>query len=419
MSVFYVATFIALIGFIAYASVATLVERRLVAAEAGQGAWPWVYLGESLEYRRTAILPTVMLDAANRKVYRFKSHWVRSEPSGEYYDLDAVLECDLDTGEERHVFDATSLWNRDRAGFLGKLSDGKLVLYWWCSDLHWLYPKGWESCREYYQTLAIIDPTDGSMSYRTLDLYDSSFLYLGQDELVNDWLIVADSRHAALESPDGTRLGIRFPFARSAFDYAGGPSVIPLDTGTKPLFLAVDSLYGFRVFDAESNLVHQAGCVFPKRRALPAGPGGERTYFSSLLRTPEMEFPYVVAYRSAWFPKLDRSEGLVVLWDHAAGVVVVASPLGRQYKRIVVPDELWIKERREPEKYYGWHEYWDPTIVKREVIAADLTGEDGYMLLFEDGSYFVADYSDIAEQVRSGKLDPLGPLRELMGIEEE
>jgi len=29
-----------------------------------------------------------------------------------------------------------------------------------------------------------------------------------------------------------------------------------------------------------------------------------------------------------------------------------------------------------------------------------------------------AGYPDIAQQVRSGKLDPLGPLRDLMGLEE-
>jgi len=167
--------------------------------------------------------------------------------------------------------------------------------------------------------------------------------------------------------------------------------------GVSP-FLVLDDFFGFRIIDRDGRLLYQGGqvfsCVFANR-------------FWGLTRDGDALYNFI---RASYPDSLDMvlyvapadvaltEENLVVFYDYYLECIFVCSPLGDLYKKIDRPNENSLKR----------------------IVGRGLTGDDGYMLVFDDGwHYFIADYSDIAEEVRAGKLDPLGPLRDLMSLEEE
>jgi len=167
--------------------------------------------------------------------------------------------------------------------------------------------------------------------------------------------------------------------------------------GVSPFLVLDDEFFGFRILDREGRLLYQGGQVFSCVFAnwfWGLTQDGDALY--NFIRASYPESLDMVLYVSPVDVALTE-ENLVVFYDYYLECIFICSPLGDFYKKIDRPDEY----------------------SRKRIVGAGLTGEDGYMLLFDDGwSRFVADYSDIAKQVRSGKLDPLGPLRELMGLEE-
>ena len=169
------------------------------------------------------------------------------------------------------------------------------------------------------------------------------------------------------------------------------------DDGVSPFLVLDDEFFGFRILDREGRLLYQGGQVVPS--SFLSGPtsilpeGLRMADLLSMFYPPRMA---MVVYMHVGWPGMTE-ENLIVFYDQYLECIFVCSPLGDFYKKIDRPEDTW----------------------KKHIVGAGLTGEDGYMLLFEDGSTFIANYSDIAEQVRAGKLDPLGPLRDLMGMEME
>jgi hypothetical protein len=175
-------------------------------------------------------------------------------------------------------------------------------------------------------------------------------------------------------------------------------NVFPLklaDDSVSP-FLVLDEFYGFRILDSHGRLLYQGGQVFSDMFA---------TRFFGLTRDYEALYRFI---RASYPESLEMvlyvapdyiamtEENLVVFYDSRLECVFICSPLGDFYEKVDIPDE-----------YYN-----------KRIAGAGLTGEDGYTLVFDDGwSTFTADYSEIAQQVREGKLDPLGTLREMMKAE--
>jgi len=168
------------------------------------------------------------------------------------------------------------------------------------------------------------------------------------------------------------------------------------DDGVSP-FLVLDDLFGFRILDRDGHLLYQGGHVFSdvfSKRFRGLTRDGDALH--NFIRASYPDSLDMVLYVAPIDIALTE-ENLVVFYDYYLECIFVCSPLGDLYKKIDRPDENSLKD----------------------IVGRGLTGDDGYMLVFDDGwHYFIADYSDIAEQVRSGKLDPLAPLRDLMGLEE-
>lgn len=169
------------------------------------------------------------------------------------------------------------------------------------------------------------------------------------------------------------------------------------DDGVSPFLVLDAEFFGFRILDREGRLLYQGGQVLPS--SFLSGPTSilpEGKRMEDLFRLFYPPRTAMVVYMHVGWPGMTE-ENLIVFYDQYLKCIFICSPLGDFYKKVDRPEDTW----------------------KKRIVGAGLTGDDGYMLLFEDGSTFVADYSDIAQQVRAGELDPLGPLRELMGLEEK
>ena len=168
------------------------------------------------------------------------------------------------------------------------------------------------------------------------------------------------------------------------------------DDGASP-FLVLDNFFGFRILDRDGRLLYQGGQVLATQFSNRFwGMTRDSDALDNIIRACYPEKLDQVLYTCPIYSQL-TDENLILFYDQELRCIFVCSPLGDFYKKIDRPSDTW----------------------KKRIVGAGLTGEDGYMLLFEDGSTFVADYSDIAKQVRAGKLDPLKSLRELMGLEKE
>jgi len=302
------------------------------------------------------------------------------------------------------LIDAARIPEARWADVIGITDENSLIIAWWmwephrtmCKEPYWQVTPLSEQCQT---SVGYVDTEKRRVTVVQLPVQASDLPAGGVVSYINGWLCRSDHYKGVAISPDDSvyRLDLgRFMLNR---ERNHAVQILPMDMGSRPLFLVLDATFGFRVFDEQSRLVFQGGYV-PDLGAIRVGGEGEAIWTKQLLRGQarnQGRMDVATFLSVSYYPLtiFDRDTGLIFLYDWVVNGVLIASPLAVQYRWVMFPED------------------------GREVVDAGLTGDDGYMLLFEDGSTFVADYSDIAEQVRSGKLDPLGPLRELMGLEEE
>jgi len=322
----------------------------------------------------------------------------------EVYAPKGLYEYDVKSCEVHMLIDAARIPEARWADVIGITDENSLIIAWWmwephrtmCKEPYWQVTPLSEQCQT---SVGYVDTEKRRVTVVQLPVQASDLPAGGVVSYINGWLCRSDHYKGVAISPDDSvyRLDLgRFMLNR---ERNHAVQILPMDMGSRPLFLVLDATFGFRVFDEQSRLVFQGGYV-PDLGAIRVGGEGEAIWTKQLLRGQarnQGRMDVATFLSVSYYPLtiFDRDTGLIFLYDWVVNGVLIASPLAVQYRWVMFPED------------------------GREVVDAGLTGDDGYMLLFEDGSTFVADYSDIAEQVRSGKLDPLGPLRELMGLEEE